>query len=140
MTYTFRLHQKDDCFAIRKKVFMEEQGFEQEFDAIDEHCTFITMYDDETCIGCARVFEGEKPGQMIFGRLAVLPAYRGRGIGSKILEYAETILRRQGADEIQLHAQCRAMPFYQKLGYEAYGPVELDETVEHIWMKKKLSD
>ena len=39
---------------------------------------------------------------------------------------------------MHLHAQCRATPFYERRGYEQYGPVELDEHVEHIWMRKAL--
>ena len=28
--------------------------------------------------------------------------------------------------------------FYEKQGYEPYGPVEYEEYCPHIWMKKKL--
>ena len=47
MELKFKLNQKDDCYKIREKVFMEEQGFEVEFDDIDNFCTFITLYDGD---------------------------------------------------------------------------------------------
>lgn len=30
--YTFKLNQKEDCYYIREKVFVQEQGFYNEFD------------------------------------------------------------------------------------------------------------
>ena len=53
-------------------------------------------------------------------------------------EFIGRIEREAGATEMHLHAQCRATPFYERRGYEQYGPVELDEHVEHIWMRKAL--
>lgn len=138
MELKFKLNQKEDCYKIREKVFMEEQGFEVEFDDIDNFCTFITLYDGDQCIGCARFFDGQEEGIKIFGRLAVLKEYRGQKLGTRILKYAEDIMREQDVREIHLHAQCHAVPFYIGLGYVSYGEVELDETVEHIWMKKLL--
>ena len=74
----------------------------------------------------------------MFGRLAVLPEARGGGLGAALLAETERLAREAGATEMHLHAQCRATPFYERRGYEQYGPVELDEHVEHIWMRKAL--
>lgn len=54
------------------------------------------------------------------------------------MEAAEAEAGRQGAQKIILHAQCRVRPFYQKLGYAAFGPIEFEEHVEHQWMEKFL--
>ena len=43
-----------------------------------------------------------------------------------------------GGGSVRLHAQQRASGFYEKQGYEPYGPVEYEEYCPHIWMKKKL--
>jgi predicted GNAT family N-acyltransferase len=37
-----------------------------------------------------------------------------------------------------LGAQMQAMPFYESLGYQAYGIVFLDAGIEHRMMKKAL--
>ena len=34
----------------------------------------------------------------------------------------------------------RGTPFDGRMGYAQYGPVELDEHVEHIWMEKLLDE
>lgn len=141
MNTQFELGKKDNAFAVRTAVFMDEQGFKDEFDDIDEldSTIHLTAYLDEALVGCARTFpDPDHPGRYIFGRLAVLPDYRKHGLGSKILKATEDAARDKGAREIHLHAQCSVTPFYDVHGYVKYGDIELDEHVEHIWMKKEL--
>ena len=38
--------------------------------------------------------------------------------------------------QISLHAQLQAKPFYEKLGFVAYGEIDYDEDCPHTWMKK----
>lgn len=35
----------EDIISIRKAVFVEEQGFQNEFDKFDKNCTHIVLYD-----------------------------------------------------------------------------------------------
>lgn len=146
ITYQFS-GNKEKAFEIRRKVFIDEQGFKDEFDAIDEDAlmTHVTAYCDGILAGCARIFPSDiepklepEEGRWVLGRLAVLPEYRKFGFGSKIMKASEDEARARGARQIVLHAQCRARPFYQKLGYEPFGPIEFEEHVEHQWMKKNL--
>ena len=37
-----------------------------------------------------------------------------------------------------LNGQISAQPFYERLGYEAYGEIFLDANIEHRAMKKHL--
>ncbi|HIW76134.1 MULTISPECIES: GNAT family N-acetyltransferase [Gordonibacter] len=144
MEIRFTQSNFDDARHVRTRVFMEEQGFENEFDDIDEDARTIhvTAYLDGALAGCARTFPDferpEEPGRWIFGRLAVLPEQRGAGLGAALLAESERLAREAGATEMHLHAQCRVTPFYERTGYTQYGPIELDEHVEHIWMKKSL--
>ncbi len=139
MTLRFERGNKADAFAIRSKVFVEEQGFCDEFDDIDESALHVTLYEGDRLVGCARTFpDSDDPTHFIFGRLAVLPEARKKGFGALILEEAEEYARIEGASEMHLHAQCHAVPFYERFGYRSYGEVELDEHVEHIWMSKAL--
>lgn len=143
----FRADRFPDAKLVRERVFMEEQGFKDEFDAVDEdeRCIHVTAYDGGELVGCARVFPSElepntstEAGKWVFGRLAVLPEQRHGGKGSQILGEAERRAKDAGATEMHLHAQCNAMPFYERSGYAAYGPVEYDEHVEHRWMSRQL--
>lgn len=134
----------DDAREVRTRVFMEEQGFQDEFDDIDQDpaTIHVTLHVDGELAGCARIFPDpdhtDEPGRWVFGRLAVLPNARHGGLGAALLAESERLAREAGATEVHLHAQCRVTPFYERAGYEAYGDIELDEHVEHIWMKKAL--
>lgn len=147
MAITFQTNNYPDAQKVRKSVFMDEQGFKDEFDDIDtdDRMIHITAYVDGKLAGCARTFPAEldahcenAPGRWVFGRLAVLPEMRMLGLGSKILSECEQIAKSSGATEMHLHAQCNAQHFYEKNGYSSYGPIELDEHVEHQWMKKDI--
>jgi GNAT superfamily N-acetyltransferase len=70
-------------------------------------------------VGCARVQECRLPGGTRVAHLsgvAVLPAARGRGVGSA-LSSAATELARARADLVWLHATEQARPIYERLGF-----------------------
>ncbi len=140
---TFEQGDFEGARMVRTRVFMEEQGFRNEFDDTDrdERTVHVTLRVDGELAGCARIFPDNRPGasgRWIFGRLAVLPDKRGNGLGAALLAESERLARQAGAAEMRLHAQCRAEPFYERSGYRSYGPVEMDEHVEHVWMRKAL--
>lgn len=145
MKLSFKQGVFADAQAVRTMVFMDEQGFEDEFDDIDELPTtlHITLYSDSTLVGCARIFpdsrHGEEKGRRwVFGRLAVVPTSRHGGFGAALLKESERLAQEAGATEMHLHAQCSVVSFYQRAGYEPYGPIEREEHVEHRWMRKSF--
>lgn len=122
--------------AIRNTVFVEEQGFIDEFDEADERAFHLVMYQGEEPIGVCRVFtEGET---WLLGRFAVQKAWREKGLGSLLLRKAEETVRSHGGKTLTLHAQCRAMAFYEKNGYTPFGELEYEQDCPHMAMKKEL--
>lgn len=71
-------------------------------------------------------------------QMAVDPATRGQGIGRGLVRFAEAVARERGITRIELHARVMARPFYEGLGYEAYGPEFEEVTVPHIAMARDL--
>lgn len=49
----------EDAIYIRTEIFMKEQGFENEFDEIDEQCMHLVIYDKDTPIGTCRLYQSE---------------------------------------------------------------------------------
>lgn len=131
---------KNDAFAIRIKVFMEEQGYTDEFDAIDEKAIQVVLYQDDTAIGCGRTFAHPNHHHIFYiGRIAVLPEYRKAGFGKMLVEGCEVAAKEAGATEIQLHAQAYLEDWYYNMGYAPFGEIDYeDEGQPHLWMKKSL--
>lgn len=128
-----------DAKEIREEVFIREQGFRNELDKTDHKAAHIVLYDDnEAPAATCRIFWNAAMNSYTLGRLAVLPIYRGKHIGSLMLKEAEKYVRQKGGKELTLHAQCRAADFYRKSGFTEFGKIEDDEGVPHIWMKKPV--
>ncbi len=126
----------DSAKHIREVVFVNEQGFEQEFDELDNISTHLVTFDNAVPIATCRVWLAEDGYHV--GRLAVIKEKRGQGVGQGLLKKAETLVRVLGGSCISLHAQCRAEAFYRKCGYEPFGNIDYDEGVEHVHMRKFL--
>ena len=129
----------EEAREIRISVFVKEQGFENEFDEIDSEAVhFLIKEDDGLPVATCRVFWNNEMKSHVFGRLAVIKEFRGRGIGSDILKSAIGYVKNSGGRKLVLHSQCSAIEFYKRLGFESFGEVEYEESCPHIWMKKEL--
>lgn len=129
-------HDAPRLAAIRRTVFIDEQGVPEEMEW-DEHDAaslhFLAVADDGTPIGCARLLPD---GHL--GRMAVLPAWRGRGIGRALLAAAVEAARMHGHTMLRLSAQTRAADFYARAGFVPAG-AEYDEAgIPHVAMQKDL--
>ncbi|WP_418776458.1 GNAT family N-acetyltransferase [Holdemanella biformis] len=125
-----------DAKNIRIEVFMKEQGFENEFDEIDNLCHHIVAFDEGKPIGTCRFFK--ENNHYTIGRVAVLKEYRNQHIGNLLLKSAEKEIKRINGDVIVVHAQVRVSSLYEKQGYIQFGQIDDDEGVPHVWMKKKI--
>ncbi len=128
----------DEARYIRTKVFVEEQGFREEFDTADNYSTHLVAFCDGKPVGVCRFYFDNEKNQYLIGRLAVLKEYRRMHIGAKLIVKAQELIKNNGGDCVFLHSQCRAQPFYESLGYTAFGESDFDEGCPHRWMKKIL--
>ncbi len=122
--------------AIRFQVFVEEQGVpaDLEHDAADSGAIHVlATADDGTPIGTARMLDDGH-----IGRMAVLPEWRGRGVGSALLRALLRLAAARGQRSVFLHAQCSAEPFYARLGFAAEGDVFVDAGIDHRCMRRDL--
>ena len=136
MNYQFFNVLPVEAKMIREQVFIEEQGFQNEFDDIDARSWHLVIYDYHTPIGCARMYD--ENGVVIFGRIAVIKEKRHKHLGSYILHELEKKARELGYLEAMLSAQVNAKAFYEKNGYVAYGEEYLDEFCPHLHVSQFL--
>src|SRR5262245_8659561 len=121
---------------IRFAVFVEEQGvpLELELDEMDEKSIHALAFHDGNPVGTGRLL----PDGHI-GRMAVLKAWRGRGIGSAILERLIAAARERGDPSIALSAQVHAVEFYRAHGFQAEGEVYEEAGIAHQAMVRRLA-
>lgn len=113
-----------EAYAIRHAVFVDEQGIpaELEIDAFDPIAEHALAYVGGQCVATARIYlDPNHFGQATIGRMAVLKAFRGQGIGTALLGEVVRAGMMQGAKAFKLHAQQSAMPFYAKLQFKPEG-------------------
>ncbi len=134
----FKIYNKlpPEAKAIREEVFIKEQGFENEYDEMDEVATHIVAFDEGVPVATCRLFETENQGTFMFGRLAVKKELRKKGIGSEIVSAAQKYVSSQGGGCIILHSQLHAKDFYKKIGFQEFGEIEYEQGCPHIWMRK----
>lgn len=130
------LSLKEHAQAIRKAVFIDEQGVspEDEWDPADAECLHFVAWLDDHAVGTARLL----PNGHI-GRMAVLAHARGQQVGRALLEACVAAAATQGHTDVALSSQTHALGFYEKLGFVAEGPVYLDAGIEHRTMTLPLS-
>lgn len=102
----------EDAISIRQEIFVEEQGFQNEFDDIDKVATHLVLYENDFAIATCRIFFDSNKDCYKVGRIAVRKIYRGKSYGAKILQYAEEFIRKNNGKKVALHAQVQAAIFY----------------------------
>jgi predicted GNAT family N-acyltransferase len=122
---------------VRETVFVHEQGvpLALEWDEQDATARHLLARDAAgRPIGTGRLL----PDGHI-GRMAVLPAWRGRGVGTALLLGLLDAARMSGLTEVVLNAQCSALPFYERQGFTAEGPIFDDAGIPHRRMRLGLA-
>lgn len=135
ITHKFYDYLPEEARLIRTEIFMDEQGFKNEFDDDDSKCIHAVIFADGTAAATGRIFPPQD-GACVIGRIAVRKAFRGKNLGFATVKLLEEKAGELGAKKIVLSAQCRVREFYEKLGYSASGEIYSDEFCPHIHMEK----
>lgn len=135
---------------MRTEVFVGEQDVAPaiEQDGRDSAALHLVAVADGVVVGTTRVLtedpeQGPLAGRTTqpvahLGRLAVLTAWRGRGIGAALVRAAEVAVRDEGVAQLYLGAQTHALGFYAGLGYQPIGEQYLEAGIAHRAMHKEL--
>lgn len=127
-----------DALALRKEVFIMEQGVSLELEVAGEKGPlYFTGYLDELPVATARTFE-EEPGVWHIQRVAVKKEHRGQGLASELLNGIEVSARDHKINTLTLGAQDQAQAFYKKLGYQVVGEGFMEAGIAHHRMDKSL--
>ncbi len=140
--HDFRVEPADYRFdldalrSVRETVFVLEQRVppEEEWDDEDPRCRHALARDDQgRPIGTGRLSLDGK-----IGRMAVLPDWRGRGVGAALLQHLLDLARSRGLVEVRLNAQVSALEFYRRFGFHPHGDRFMEAGIAHQAMRLAL--
>ena len=127
---------QQDAKLIRTQVFICEQGITEadEWDDQDVISQHFVIYDQDQPIATARLLENNS-----VGRVAVLKAYRGQGLGQMIMLEIISYAQKQRRSVLTLSSQVHAISFYEKLGFTVQGNSYDECGIPHIEMTMSLN-
>jgi predicted GNAT family N-acyltransferase len=122
---------------VREAVFVREQGVPadmeyDEWDPASQHV--VARGPDGEAIGTGRLL----PDGHI-GRMAVLAAWRGKGVGMALLSHLMEAARLRGTERLLLNAQISAVDFYRCAGFEPVGSEFMEAGIRHVPMQRLQS-
>ncbi len=120
------------ALEIRKTVFIDEQQVPVELEVENEEAaTYYLMLLDGKPIGTARWRETEKGIKL--ERFAVLPQYRKKAYGTKMLEKVLEDLQ-PVQKPVYLHSQIKAVKYYERQGFVKQGDMFEEAGIMHFTM------
>ena len=123
---------------IRQVVFVIEQHVDPdlEWDGEDQNALHaLAGFSADDIVATGRL---QRDGKI--GRMAVLAAWRKKGLGAVILNELINAARESGLNDVYLNAQTHAIDFYERHGFVAEGP-EFDEAgIPHRLMRRTLGE
>ncbi len=140
MSYLFKLARTDseitDYYALRCKIFVEEQGLfpHDDVDHLDTiaYPIIAVTPNDPAVLGVVRIYEPE-PRLWYGGRLGTHPDYRrGWHIGKGLINKAVTTANAWGCDRFLATVQIQNVRFFQRLHWDSLEEVEIRGITHHL--------
>ncbi|KAJ1964987.1 Acetyltransferase (GNAT) domain [Dipsacomyces acuminosporus] len=135
--------ERAQAIQVRIRVFVEIQGFplNVEIDDQDQVAKLIVVLAGDKVVGTLRILKyGE---EVKISRVAILPEYQGKGLGKKLLEYAEQFIATNeeytDCKFTKLSSRYDKREFYQKCGYVVKGSTYSEFNCLQVWMYKAIN-
>ena len=124
-------------WRVLRKPWNQPPGSER--DELDQESFHLMLRDQSDAVVAVGRLHLNSPEEAQVRFMAVDESWRGRGLGSRILEGLEKQARTQAIKRVVLNAREEAVDFYLKHGYTVQGPADtLFGTVRHARMRKDI--
>lgn len=122
---------------LRVDVFVvEQQCTYQEIDGRDLDAWHFRLIDRAELAAALRVLPPGNDQPARIGRVVVAPAYRGLGLGQRLMQEAIAFVRQEFAGQpIELGAQATLRNFYAGFGFVAISEQYIEDGIAHIDMR-----
>ena len=104
---------------IRQQVLEKEQGFPHDvnIDGLDPSADHVLALDDEVPVATARLTIPAE-GEGMIARIALIPSYRGMGLGKRIIRKLEIVANRRRLRTLYVQPHAHLETFFRNLDYE----------------------
>jgi predicted GNAT family N-acyltransferase len=129
----------DDLVELRREILRRPLGlvFTPEQLAQEKNEIHVGAYENGALVGCC-VLTPVDNNTIQLRQMAVAQNVQTKGIGKKIIAFAEKISKEKGYTLLMMHARKVAIGFYEKCGYEIRGDEFTEVTIPHYYMEKRL--
>ncbi|MGO4705849.1 GNAT family N-acetyltransferase [Microvirga sp. 2MCAF38] len=108
---------------------------------LDNHDFAILIPDPKTGEPIGGLWAQSRWGGFHIEMLIVPASLRGQGVGSRLMNAAETAARRQNCHHIWLETyNFQARPFYERFGFQVFGQIEGPAPIYPRFFMKKVLD
>ena len=129
----------DKMIVLRYEILRKPLGlsFSKEDIEQEKDDLFCICQENNEILGCCAMTK-QSETILKLRQMAVDTKQQGKGIGAKILLFAEKTAISMGYEKITFHARAHAEKFYSKYGYIPVGEQFIEVTIPHIEMEKKI--
>ena len=138
MTFkTFKNAVPPESARLRQEIFVDEQGFTDEFDEFDSRSVHILLFDGNEAVATLRFYD-EGGGSCHIGRVAVKKSRRGEGLGRMLIAEAVKEAGALGAVQLTVGAQEDKAGFYSSCGFKETGERYFEQDYPHVELVLKI--
>lgn len=125
--------------SIRYQVFTLEQQIPKELDldGLDDESIHALVVEQGKPIATARLTV-KQGSTCTLARVAVIKAYRGAGVASKVVQALMGYAQSNGVDSIVIHAHSYLRNYYERFGFEFIKEVEIVGEHQLIEMRHQI--
>ena len=130
----------DESVALRDQVLRKPLGLEFTPEGLAEEYNqyHIAAFDQEANLIAILLLKPVEEATFKMRQVAVDPSWQKKGVGQKLVLYAEQFAKEKACQRIEMNARLEAVPFYEKLGYQRFGRKFKEVGIPHYKMKKVL--
>lgn len=125
--------------ALRQRILRAPLGLDINNDNLAQEVDqIIFVYEEDKEVKGCVLLQHYDAETFKLRQMAVDTSMHGKGIGTELVNAADTYAVQLGKHKIILHARATAIPFYEKLGYEIVGEPLVEVGLPHRIMEKVL--
>lgn len=134
--------QYHETVRLRDELLRKPLGmkFHKEDLAKETDSFHLVAYNEEKELLACLILTPLNPLEIKMRQVATAAKWQGKGIGKKLVTFAEKFSQAKGYQNMVLNARETAIPFYDGLAYQAVGKRFEEVSIPHQKMQKRLKN